>query len=127
MKRIELELLPGVFAVCRLSPDDTVPDWVLSSPFFNVTRSTDELSVVCDESRVPANTKADRGWQCLRVKGPFALTESGILASLTQPLASANISIFAISTFDTDYLLIKEQNLAAAISVLKAIGHQVTA
>jgi hypothetical protein len=127
MKRIELELLPGAFAVCRLAPEDTIPEWASSSQFFNVTRSADELSIICEESRVPAKTKADRGWRCLLVKGPFALTETGILASLTQPLASANISIFAISTFDTDYLLVKENDLASALSVLKAIGHQVTA
>ena len=90
-----------------------------------VTRTPDELSVICAESAVPAATPAERGWRCLQVQGPLSFQQTGILAALTLPLADAHMPLLAFSTYDTDYLLVREQHLAAALATLEAAGHQV--
>jgi hypothetical protein len=123
----ELVLLPDRLAVCRLAGDDELPFWATQAGFCSFTRSADELSIVCGEFYVPEPMKADRGWRALRLAGVFDLSAVGILSSLSTPLAEAGISVFAVSTFDTDYLLVKECNLARAIDVLKASGHSVHA
>lgn len=122
---LTLSVLPGTLAICRLGPDDPVPDWAQPGDFLSVTRTGDELSVVCAETVVPDNVKSDRGWRCLRVEGPFDLSLTGVLASILTPLAEACISIFAVSTFDTDYLLVKAGNLERAAEVLIQSGHSV--
>jgi hypothetical protein len=88
-----------------------------------VTRTPDELSVVADEAAVPAGVRAERGWRALQVAGPLDFNLTGILASLAYPLARAGISLFAVSTFDTDYVLIKEDKLHDALAALQAAGH----
>jgi uncharacterized protein len=110
---VRLSVLPQTFAVCRLAPDAAVPPWARHG-FVSVTRTPDELSVVCDQTSVPSDVEAERDWHCLAV-----------LASLAQPLAEANISIFAISTYDTDYVLVKTTSLEAAVAALRAAGHTV--
>jgi hypothetical protein len=93
--------------------------------FVSITHTTDELSIVCAEENVPPDVKADRGWRALKVEGPLDLAMTGVLASLTNPLAESQINIFAISTFNTDYLLVKGYNLASACDVLRRAGQQV--
>jgi uncharacterized protein len=106
-------------AVARLDAGDAIPSWgTEGTEFFSVTRTRDELSIVCEESKVPAEVKAERGWRCLKVEGPLDFGLTGILSSLAQPLAEAKISIFAISTFDTDYILVKQENLPKALAIL---------
>lgn len=117
---VDLIVLEPSFAVCRLSPDEAVPDWTHHGTVSSVTRTPLELSIVCEEGNVPAEIQAEKGWRCLMVEGPLAFTEVGILASLTRPLAASGISVFAISTFDTDYLLVKEASLNQAISALRS-------
>jgi hypothetical protein len=90
-----------------------------------VTRTSDELSVVCEAGQIPGGTAAEKGWRALKVKGPFALTEIGVLATLSAPLAAAKVSLFAISTFDTDYLLVAENQLLAALAALRGAGHRI--
>ncbi len=123
----KLTILPETFAICRLAPDAALPDWAVytGSPI-SITRTTDELSIVCPESRVPADAQAERGWRCFRVLGPLPFTMTGVLASLVAPLAEAGISIFAFSTYDTDYVMVKEEMLGQAIDVLAADGHTVS-
>jgi len=123
--KLHLTLLPEVFAVCRLSPDAETPDWATVGAFFSITRTADELSVVCRQINVPVDVKAEKGWRCWQVAGPLDFALTGILASLLNPLAEAGISIFTISTFDTDYLLIKEATLETAIAALRAAGHYI--
>ena len=123
--KLHLTLLPEVFAVCRLSPYADIPHWATDSAFFSVTRTTDELSVVCRQTNVLVDVKAEKDWRCLQVVGPLDFALTGILASLLIPLAEAGVSIFAISTFDTDYLLIKETTLEVAITALRNAGHYV--
>lgn len=123
--RLTLVAVSGTFAVCRLSHDSPLPAWAVMGELFSVTRTADELSVVCRQEAVPEGVKCERGWRCLRVAGSMPFTLVGVLASLTGPLARAGVSVFAVSTFDTDYLLVKEADLTRSVAVLRAAGHQV--
>jgi hypothetical protein len=120
-----LDVLPGTFAVCRLSAEGPPPAWAPAGPFSSVTRTADEISVVCPEGAVPAGTRCERGWRCLRVAGTLDFALVGALASLLVPLAQAGVSTFAVSTFDTDYLLVREADWARAAEALRAAGHAV--
>lgn len=101
--------------------------WATQGEFFTVSRTEDELSIVCDSLFVPKGIQAETGWQALKVEGPLDFNLTGILSSLVQPLAENGISIFALSTFDTDYLLIKKESLGKAKQVLVHAGHQIKA
>ncbi len=121
----KLELLPETFAICRLEGDAPVPDWATRGPFCSVTRTATELSVVCPDASVPGDVKNNSGWSVLMVGGPLDLGLTGVLASLTGPLAREGISVFALSTYDTDYLLVKQEQLEQAIRLLAAEGWDV--
>ena len=122
---LTLSILPEPLAICRLSPAEDVPDWAMIGEFVSITHTGDELSIVCAEENVPPDVKADREWRALKVEGPLDLALTGILASLADPLAKARINIFTVSTFDTDYLLVKGYNLLRACEVLQQAGHNV--
>lgn len=124
-QQLALIVVDGIFAVCRLEPDAPMPPWATAGNYFSITRTADELSVVCPQEVVPEGVKCERGWRCLRVAGTVPFSVVGVLASLTVPLAEAGISVFAISTFDTDYLLVKAEDLAAAVEALRGQGHSV--
>ncbi len=109
----------------RLASDAPLPRWATQGGFFSATRTNDELSVVCTADQVPNGVATETGWRALKVKGPFALSEIGVLAALAAPLAEAKVSLFAISTFDTDYLLVSEKQLHGAIAALERSGHRV--
>lgn len=115
---LTLQVLELRLAICRLSGDDPIPDWIERGGFYSVTRTGDELSIVCSEKDVPRDVEAERDWRALKVKGILDFALTGILASLVTPLAKAGISIFAISTFDTDYLLLKTEKVDEAVSIL---------
>jgi hypothetical protein len=119
---LRLQILPETLAVCRLDRDAAVPPWATGS-FVSISRSGDELSVVCPEAVVPPDSRCERNWRCLRVAGTLHFSAVGVLASLLVPLAQAGISVFALSTFDTDYLLVKEAVLPQVIEVLLQAGH----
>jgi uncharacterized protein len=118
-----LSIVEGRFAICRLSPESSIPEWALDEHFFSITRTPGELSIVCPEDRIPEVAHSDTGWQCLKVQGPLDFSMTGVMASLVTPLADAGISVFTISTFDTDYLLIKEKDFERAILALGIAGH----
>ncbi len=120
-----IQVLPGEFAIARLAADAPVPAWAESSAFGSTTRTATELSVLCPARQVPAGVKAEAGWRVLRLRGPFAFTETGILSSVLDPLAFSRISILAVSTFDTDYVLVKGAALEAALRTLRHAGHTV--
>ena len=124
-RRFDLSVLPDSLAIVRLSADATLPSWGTQGAFFSVTRTDDELSIVCIARQVPPGVAAETGWRALKVAGPFALSEVGVLATLATPLAKASVSLFVISTFDTDYLLVAEKQLRAAIAALTDAGHRV--
>ena len=123
MKRLHLTILPDQLAVCRLASDTPLPDWSMAGPLTSVTRTADELSIVCLDQAIPEGVIAERGWRCLKVQGPLDFALTGILADLAGTLAAAGISLFAVSTFDTDYLLVKQETLPTAISALEMAGH----
>jgi len=122
--QLTFSVLPDRFAVCRLAPTADVPSWILAPGFFSVTRTADELSIVCREDRVPEGCRAEKGWSALRLEGPFPFALTGVLAAFLEPLAQAKIPIFAIATFDTDYVLIKQEDTEKAVRVLAAAGHE---
>ena len=126
IRTLTLEILPGSYAVCRLAPDAEVPAWA-SGParFCSITRTPLELSIVCADPAVPPGTRTERGLRLLQVQGNLDFSLTGILASIAVPLAQAEVSIFALSTYDTDYLLVAEANLAKARAALAAAGHTV--
>jgi putative acetyltransferase len=123
--RQTLLVLDDTFAVCRLGNGSSIPPWAIAGDFFAVARTTDELSVVCRQDAVPEGIRCERGWRCLGVAGTIPFSVVGVLASLTAPLAEAGVSVFAVSTFDTDYLLVKEKDLTAVVNVLERQGHTV--
>lgn len=117
-----LTLFPEEFSICKLAPGAPIPTWATSSQgsFFSVTRSATELSVICPQPQVPAGIEAETGWRCLKLNGPFDLEEPGVLASVVAPLADAGLSVFAVATYDTDYLLV--QKLERAVFALERAG-----
>jgi uncharacterized protein len=123
--RLELTLLPERFAISQLAATAPIPEWATRGAFFSVTRTRDELSVVYEHSRVPAGVRSQPGWSILKIQGPFALTEVGVLSALASPLAEAKLSLLTISTFDTDYLLVASETLSAVISALERTGHKI--
>lgn len=124
-RRLTLLLLEGRFAVCRLAAGDEVPAWAAGGAFTSVTRTRNELSVVCAEGAAPEGTRCEGGWRILQVEGPLEFGLTGILASVAEPLAEAGVSIFALSTFDTDYVMVKEERVDQAVAALTAAGHRV--
>lgn len=120
---MRLELLDSELAICRLDPAAAIPAWARGELVATV-RTGEELSVVCDADAVPADTRADRGWRALRVAGTLDLTLTGVLATILAPLAAAEIPIFAVSSFDTDYVLVPAARLTEAAAVLRAAGHE---
>ena len=124
-RRFELTLLPERFAISRLAADSPIPGWATQGPFFSVTRTGEELSVVCELSHVPVGVQSQPGWRVFKVHGPFVLSEIGVLSALAAPLAEARISLFAVSTFDTDYLLVASETLSASIAAFERAGHTI--
>jgi hypothetical protein len=116
--------LDDTFAIVRLPPSQEMPRWA-SGDFVSITRTPDEISIVCRESAVPAEVKADRGWQCLKLEGPIPLDAIGIAADFTALLARAKVTVFLISTFDTDYVLVKGRAFERAAEALGGGGHSV--
>ena len=122
---LHLSVLEGRLAVCRLDPSAEMPAWATGAPFFSVTRTPDELSIVCPEERVPAGVTCERGWRAFKFEGPFEFGMMGVLASVAAPLAQSEVSILAIATYDTDYVLVEESQLVLAMQALRERGHEV--
>ena len=120
-----LNLLPTTLAVCRLEADAPIPDWATGT-FVSITRTTEELSIVCDQERVPQDVKTERDWRCMRVAGPLDFSMVGVIAPLTGVLAAANISVFVVSSFDTDFVMVREADVEKAMDVLRQEGHEVS-
>ncbi len=121
---VTLKLLAGPLAVCRLPADASVPAWAVGA-LVSVTRTPEELSVVCAEQAVPDSVRAERGFRCLAVVGPLSFATTGLIAALASLLADAHLSIFVLSTFDTDLLLLRQADLAQAVAALRGSGHTV--
>jgi uncharacterized protein len=122
---VTLQLLDGELSVCRLPADALAPEVPATAALFALVRTSAELSVVCAAADAPPGAVVEPGWRALAVRGPLDFALTGILASLAGPLADAGIPIFAISTYDTDYVLVREPDLAAASDALRGAGHVV--
>jgi hypothetical protein len=121
---MKLAVLPGEFSVWRL-PADAPPPVVDPGSFLSITRTADELSIVSSSAEAPADATVETGWRCLKVEGPLAFEMTGVLAALSAPLADAGIPIYVISTYDTDYLLVKSVDLKRSCEALRTAGHTV--
>lgn len=124
-KELRLSLLTGRMSICRLDPVVEIFDWAIAGGFLSITRTDDELSVVCPEGAVPEGVRHEDGWRVLKLEGPFEFSEVGVLASVVEPLAEASVSVFAVSTYDTDYVLVKDEQLETAAWALRGRGHKV--
>jgi uncharacterized protein len=122
---VKLHTLDELYAIVRLEPDAELPDWVRGGHFWSATRSESELSVVCREEDVPTDASAERGWCALELAGPLDFSLTGVVAALVTPLAEAAVPIFVISTFETDYLFVRERDLERSVDALTEAGHSV--
>jgi hypothetical protein len=121
---LTLHLLPGTFAVCQLPPDTPAPDWI-TGDLVSVTRTSEELSVVCEEKGVPPALRKQGSFRRLKVSGPLDFATTGVIAALAGPLADAGISLFPLGTYDTDYLLIRQADLERTVAALRNAGHEI--
>ena len=122
---LKLVILAERLAVCRLDANGPIPEWAAGECFLSISRTRDELSVICEEHFVPAGVQASRGWRGLKIVGPLDLDLVGSLVSVAVPLAQSNIGILPIGTFETDYILVRDRQLADAIKALRFAGFQV--
>jgi hypothetical protein len=122
-RQLKYRVLPEKLAVSQLNPSSGIPVWAENGTFFSIVQTPDELSIVCEEDRVPPETRCEKGWLALKLQGPFPFEFTGVLSSFIAPLANAGIPIFALATFDTDYVLIKRDDLTSARQALAAAGH----
>jgi hypothetical protein len=123
--KLSLEILPGRMAVCRFEPTAPLPDSIAEAGFYSLTRTEAELTIVCPEAHLAPGITSEAGWRCFKVRGLLDFSEIGIIFSVTRPLAENGVAVFVISTFNTDYFMVKENDLAKAIDALTADGHQV--
>jgi len=125
MPNFTLRLLPDTLAVCRLEAGAAMPWWATVAPFFSVTRTGDELSIICAASRVPRGVTATYDWRAMQLHGQFHHSLFGLMDAISKPLAQAGVSILVVATFDTHYVLVQEAQLGDATSALHAAGHRV--
>jgi uncharacterized protein len=125
-KRQELKFrrLPGLYAIVRLAADAAIPGWATKGDFTSITRSADELSVVCPTDNLPKDINSGPRWICLKLEGPFPFSQTGVLLSFIQPLSKNGVPIFAISTYDTDYVLVQEEFARVTLDTLREAGHE---
>jgi hypothetical protein len=123
--KLTLLILRETFSICRLDKDAPIPDWVFQGNLYSVTRTKDELSIVCPQINVPKGIVCNQGWSCLKIKGPLDLSSTGIISSIAKTLVQEGISLFSISTYDTDYVMVKEKDLEKAIFALTETGQRI--
>lgn len=121
--RVKLRQLNGTYGIARLDAADRLPAWADGGGFVSISRSDDELSVVCPQDRIPSAVKQDGHWTCFKFEGPFAFGETGIVLSVIQPLSENGIGIFVVSTFDGDHLLVKAADVETSRELLIGAGH----
>ena len=121
---LKFRRLPGTYAICRLPPNAPLPELATTTLFTSITRTGDELSIVCPSDQAPPAAKCEVPWTCFKLEGPFPFSLTGVLASIIDPLAERGVPIFAVATFDTDYVLVKEEFAVTALETLQAAGHE---
>lgn len=121
--KLTFTLYKDIYGVCRLATDDPIPKWAYNSEMFSITKTKDELSIVCVKKNIPDDVEQERDWRVLKIKGPLDFSLLGILANVSNILAKEGISIFVVSTFETDYILVKDENIDKAVKALTLAGH----
>ena len=121
---LKFRQLPGSFAICRLPPNAPLPPLTTTSSFTSITRTADELSIVCPAGLAPSSAICEAPWTCFKLQGPFPFSLTGVLSSFLGPLAEGGVPIFAVATFDTDYVLVREELAAKAMDILREAGHE---
>jgi hypothetical protein len=116
--------LPSHYAIVRLAPDAPVPAWAVKGGFISITRTHEELSIVCPVENIPPDVHFDPRWICLKLEGPFAFIQTGVLLSFIEPLSNNSVPIFAISTYDTDYILVPQEYGNRVVDLLHEAGHE---
>jgi hypothetical protein len=122
-RSLTFDVLSDRLAIARLEPDSDLPKWADSPVFCAVTRTSEELSIVCPEADVPSGVRCERGWRAIKIVGPLEFEAVGVVLSLGAPLAEAGVSIFVVSTYDTDYVLVREEQLETALTALAERRH----
>ena len=125
MNGLTFQLQAGQYSLCRLAPEQTIPGWVYGSAFFNISKTSDELSIVCESQFVPGEEKQNGQWRLLKILAVLDLSLTGITAQFSTALANAAVNICVIATYDTDYVMVKEEKLSAAINALENAGFTV--
>ncbi|SJZ94244.1 ACT domain-containing protein [Consotaella salsifontis] len=120
---VRLRRLPGIYAIAHLAPGSPIPEWADGEGFVSISRTDEELSVACRQEQVPAAVQQDREWRCLKLVGPFAFDESGVVLSVIRPISEAGLGVFVVSTFDGDHVLVKAVDLPQVEMLLEAAGH----
>jgi len=121
--KLKLSILEDLFTFHRFPPDHEIPKEIYESQFYSINKTEDELSIVCRSSILLNSESSETGWSCIKVLGPLDFSLTGILADISAVLAKADVSIFAISTFHTDYILVKSEKLAVANKALQKAGY----
>lgn len=124
--QLRFRMLTGPYAIVRLGADATVPGWASKGEFTSITRTAEELSVVCHAENLPREVNTQHHWMCLKLEGPFPFSMTGVLLSFIEPLSTNGVPIFAISTYDTDYVLIQEEYAGSALDILRESGHELS-
>ena len=127
IKKLSLSSIPERFAVCQIDHQAKIPDWAFVGEFFFVSRTPDELSIICPVQFVPPDIQYVAGWRGLKIEGPFDFNEIGVLAAIAAPLARGDISLLTVSTFDTDYIFLQEAQFETGVDILEAVGHKIDA
>lgn len=127
MDTLTFIVLPGMYAICRFDARDDIPDWVFQSRFYNISKSENELSIICEAHLVPEDTKADRDWKLMRLEGTLDLSLTGVTARFSAPLAKHDVNLCVLATYDTDYIMVKNKKLMQAQTVLRQAGFVVVA
>ena len=127
MRGIDLTLvaLPGTYGICRLAPDEPLPAWGVQGEFFSLTRTAEELSLVCNEAQIPETVLCARGWRLFKIDAVMDFSLVGIVAGISAALAGANVGIFVLSTYNTDYILVRQPDFAVAAAALQTAGYTV--
>ncbi len=122
--RLKFRQLPGPYAIVRLAHDAPIPTWATKGDFTSITRTADELSIVCEAANIPQDVDPGPRWICLKLEGPFPFSQTGVLLSFIEPLSNNRVPVFAISTYETDYVLVQEEYVGVAQQVLQEAGHE---
>jgi uncharacterized protein len=124
-KMLVMKLINESYGVCRLNKDEEIPAWAYEGELFSITKTDDELSILCLQENIPTGVKFEGDWRILKVEGPLDFSLIGILSKISGILALQSISIFAVSTYDTDYILVKENNINTAVEALRGQGYEI--